>query len=62
MKNNNKAIGIMAVGIILGISFATYILYDQKGYLGTTEYFVLGITLLLGIIISAVVIKIAKKK
>jgi hypothetical protein len=62
MKHNNKAIGIMAVGIILGICFAAYLLYDQKGYLRKTEYFILGITLLLGILMSTVVIKIANKK
>lgn len=59
---DNKRIGLIIISIVLGICFAAYLLYEQKGELGRTEYIVLGLTLSIAIAISLTVIKIGNKK
>jgi len=59
---DNKRIGLIIVSTILGICFAAYLLYEQRGVLGRTEYIVLGITLSIALTISVTVIKIGNKK
>jgi len=53
---------IIGSSLILGICFAAYLIYDQKGALTQRDFISLGITLLIGIIIALIVIKIANKK
>ena len=59
---DNKRLKLIAFSIALGICLAAYLIYEQKGQLESKEFITLGITLLLAIIITLVMIKIENKK
>ncbi len=44
----NKTL-ILVISTFLGVSFAGYILYEQKGSLRITDFLVLGVTLAFGL-------------
>lgn len=58
---DKKRIIIIGASIILGLIFTGYILYEQSGKLGLTEFIVLGLTLVIAVGTSIVIIKKGNK-
>jgi len=58
---DKKRIIIIGASIILGLIFTGYILYEQSGKLGLTEFIVLGLTLVIAVGTSIFMIKIGNK-
>jgi hypothetical protein len=51
---------ILLISTFLGVSFGGYLVYEQKGKLETTDFVVLGITLIFGLSLIFYLIKKAK--
>ena len=58
---DSKRISIIIFSIVLGICFAAYLLYDQRGIIGQSEVVILTLTAIIAFIIAIVIIKKANK-
>ena len=58
---DKKRILVIAVSIFLGLLLAAYLIYDQLGKFGPTGFIALGITLIISVSVSYLMIKIGNK-
>jgi len=56
-----KRIAFIIFSVIIGLAFATYILYEQRGTIGQTEIIALILTAIIAIVISVIMIKKGNK-
>lgn len=58
---DKKRIITISVSILVGLIFTGYILYDQSGKLGLTEFIAIGLTLVIAVGIAIFMIKKGNK-